>query len=104
MGDWFDEASKGAPFQVESLGDSLALDGILKCVEAGALVSLGVTSDGGALGVTVTVDGQWRREYFRDLEELQDFISQALPAVIEARARVAASSGGGSRKRSRRGL
>ena len=61
----------------------MATQGLLELVEAGALVSLGTTSDGGALGVTVTVDGRWRREYFRQADELTAWIAEALPAVQE---------------------
>jgi hypothetical protein len=49
----------------------------------GALVGLGTTRDGGALGVTVTVDGSYRREYFRDAEELVAWLEVADAVVRE---------------------
>jgi len=70
------------------------------CVALGALVSLGTTSDGGALGVTVTVDGRWRRVYVRSAEELEAFVAEAQPAVRQLLGGSDASSA--QRKRQRR--
>jgi hypothetical protein len=84
-GDWFDGNGSGNAVDVASMLTTHAMQGITELVEAGALVSLGTTSDGGALGFTVTVDGRWRREYFRTGEELVLWIAEALPAVHEAR-------------------
>lgn len=87
-----------------ALLDSAGGEGLHLLVAAGALVSLGVTRDGGALGVTVTVDGRWRREYFRDAEELQVWVSEALPAVRAAVEALPAAAERGSGSRRRRGL
>lgn len=73
---------------------------IWRIVGAGALVSIGRTSDGGALGITVTLDGRWRREYFRDSDEATDWLARAAQAVEDESERLAASSG--PRKRQRR--
>lgn len=104
MGDWLDEGGSGVPVDVLSLMDSNAGPLIYEVVATGALVSMGVTADGGALGVTVTVDGRWRREFFRDSEELADWLRLGLPdieaAVASARQARASSSG----PRRRRGL
>src|SRR5467141_2755466 len=70
VSDWLDGGGAGAPVDVAALLDSRASDLLGVAVGAGALVSLGLTSDGGALGVTVTVDGRWRREYHRDADSL----------------------------------
>lgn len=105
MSDWFDGAGNGAQLDaVEVLTELNVSRGVAELVAAGSLVSMGTTSDGGALGVTVTVDGRWRREYFRSSDELLAWIAEALPAVQAARASQPASgvSGGGSRRR--RGL
>lgn len=101
MGDWFDEGGSGHTADVQLLLDGHGVsDAITEIVQLGALVSLGMTSDGGAMGLTVTVDGRWRREYFRDPEELQSWLAEALPAVrIAAEARAASSARG---KRTRR--
>ena len=100
--DWFDATSSGAPLDVVKLLDSRCGEGVAELVNAGALVSLGKTSDGGALGVTVTVDGRWRREYFRDEDSLIAWIAEALPAVHSARE--VPPAGNGQRQRRTRGL
>ena len=99
--DWFDAGGHGAAVDVPGLLDSPGADGLWECVAAGALVSLGRTSDGGALGVTVTVDGRWRREYFRDAEDLATWVTEAIPAVREACEAASASS---ARRKRTRGL
>jgi hypothetical protein len=104
MSDWFDGGGSGQAVDVEALLDGPAADGLWGIVAAGALVSLGTTSDGGALGVTITVDGRWRREYFRDSEGLCSWLAEAVPAVRAAREGQAASSARGRRQRSTRGL
>lgn len=102
--DWFDGGGSGKAIDVAAMFDGLAADGLSELVACGALVSLGTTTDGGALGVTVTVDGRWRREYFRDAEELVSWMAEALPAVRLAREASSASSVRGKRPRSSRGL
>lgn len=97
---WFDDAGNGSTVDVAALMDSGAPETIWRIVDAGALVSVGRTSDGGALGVTVTLDGKWRREYFRDSDELVSWLLAAAEAVEEESERQTASSG--SRSRSRR--
>jgi hypothetical protein len=104
MSDWFDGAGNGAAVAVPELFDDLALAGMLELVSHGALVSIGLTSDGGAVSFTVTVDGRWRREYFRDGELLVAWIAEAIPAVQHARQAAPASGGGGNGSRRRRGL
>jgi hypothetical protein len=101
--DWFDAGGSGARVDVPALLDAdEVLVGLFGMVQSGALVSLGTTGDGGALGVTVTVDGRWRREYFRDTDELRSWLAEAGPAVRAACE--AASSARPKRERSRRGL
>lgn len=82
---WFDGNGSGQAVDVAECLDGLAMQGIRELIEAGALVSVGTTRDGGALGVTVTVDGAWRREYFRRQDELCAWVAEAIPAVVEAR-------------------
>lgn len=103
-GDWFDGAGSGNAVDVAELLDGLGSQGLRELVEAGALVSLGTTSDGGALGLTVTVDGRYRREYFRRQDEMLLWIAEALPAVEAARGGAKPASrvsGNGSRRRQR---
>lgn len=84
MGDWFDGGG-GSPCDVPAVLDGTGvLEALAECVSLGALVSLGTTSDGGALGITVTVDGRWRREYVRDAEGAVAFAAQAVEAVRAA--------------------
>lgn len=98
---WFDEAGAGSQVDVAALLDSGATDPLWAIVQAGALVSIGRTSDGGALGVTVTLDGRWRREYFREVDPLVDWLGHAAEAVEAEAERLAASSAPRSRTRSR---
>lgn len=83
--DWFDGAGQGGAIDVHAMVDLVPMKALLDVVELGALVSLGTTSDGGALGVTITVDGRWRREYFRESEGLLTWLAEAIPAVEAAR-------------------
>jgi len=99
-GDWLDGGGNGHSVDVHGAIDAQALKGILAMVEAGALVSLGTTSDGGALGITVTVDGRWRREYVRNADELKAYLAEAVPAVEDLAAAARPSSA--TRKRERR--
>lgn len=97
--DWFDEGGSGSPVDIAAMFDSVPVqEALFAMLAAGALVSLGTTSDGGACGVTVTVDGKWRREYFRDSEELRTWLAEALPAV-----RAACESASAARRKRPRG-
>ncbi len=99
--DWFDAGGHGSTVDVAALFDNHAADAIWELVALGALVSIGRTSDGGAVGVTVTLDGRWRREYFRDADDLLGWMAEALPAVRDAAERLAASP---ARRKRQRGL
>lgn len=99
QGDWFDGAGNGSEVDVGEFFDGMCVQGMRELVDAGALVSMGKTSEGGALGFTVTVDGRWRREYFRNADELTLWIGEALPAVQHARNGRGPSSGSRSRSR-----
>lgn len=99
MSDWFDEDGDGSAVDVEALMDSGVPQLLWEIVSDGALVSVGRTSDGGALGITVTMDGRWRRQYFRDSELATDWLIGARDAVRTAAERPAASSGKGRRNR-----
>lgn len=97
---WFDEDGNGSEVDVAALMDSGVPEVIWRIVTAGALVSIGRTSDGGALGVTVTLDGRWRRGYFRDAEDATDWLLRAAQGVEQEAERPTASSG--RQKRTRR--
>lgn len=104
MSDWFDQDGGGSRCDVAALLDSGVYDLLRECVDVGALVSLGRTSDGGALGVTITVDGRWRREYFRDADAALRWLSDGMPSILAACEARASSTVDASRSRRRRGL
>jgi hypothetical protein len=103
VSDWLDAGGSGSRVDVAALLDSRASDLLGVAVGAGALVSLGLTSDGGALGVTVTVDGRWRREYHRDAVSLVDWLTEGMPTIVSACEARSASSAPRRRERSPRG-
>jgi hypothetical protein len=103
--DWFDGGGSGSPCDVAAILDCDGWAGLVECVALGALVALGTTRDGGALGITVTVDGRWRRQYFREGGELTSWVAEALPAVRSAvGATPPASSARPTRPRRSKGL
>lgn len=103
MSDWLDEGGRGSAVDVPALMDSAAAEQAWRIVQAGALLSFGRTSDGGALGVTVTIDGRWRREYFRDAEELTDWLRGGADYAESVADDLAASSARRKRSRGSRG-
>ena len=101
--DWF-EAGSSAHIDVGSLLDSKAGELLNEVVGSGALLSLGLTSDSGALGVTVTVDGRWRREYFRSADDLSDWLVAGMPAIRDAVSVARAARASSAPRKGRRGL
>lgn len=105
MSDWFEGVGNGSSADVTALMDSDAPELMWRIVSAGALVSVGRTSDGGAVSLTVTLDGRWRREYFREADQLTDWLKAAVVAVETEAERLAASPVSKQRARGRqRGL
>jgi hypothetical protein len=78
---WFEANGRGQVVDCASLFDSKASDLVWEIVQLGGLVSIGTTRDGGACGVTVTADSKWRREYFRETDELIPWLVDATTAV-----------------------
>jgi hypothetical protein len=103
VSDWLDAGGTGSAVDVAALMDSEAGPMAWRVVQAGALLSFGRTSDGGALGVTVTIDGRWRRDYFRETEELVQWLTGAAEFAEEEEARLAASPARRKRERAPRG-
>lgn len=107
-GSWLDGGGSGSAVDVnELLADAQLVAGLADIVAAGALLSLGTTSDGGALGITVTVNGSWRREYVRNADELKLYLAEAVPGVsdllaAEGRQAPARDASAAPRGRSRR--
>lgn len=100
--DWFTEGGSGSPCDVAAVLDSKGTEVLWELITGGALVSIGLTSDGGALGVTITVDGRWRREYFRTPEDFTEWMEEArdpvLAAAEDARHRRASSASRSGRR------
>lgn len=63
--------------------DASAAEYLASLVQAGCLVSLYRTSDGGALGASVTLDGEQEKEYFRDPVEFTEWLREVDQAVAE---------------------
>lgn len=103
VSDWLDAGGSGSRVDVVALLDSRASDLLGAIVAMGALVSIGLTGDGGALGVTVTVDGRWRREFHRDADSLVDWLSSGIGDIEAACLKRSASSAPRERTRSPRG-
>lgn len=57
------------------------LELLVELVELGALISVGSARDKGAISVTVTVGGEWDREWFRNEDELVDWLKEAVVVV-----------------------
>lgn len=83
-GSWIEGGGNGNQVDVTELLDVAPAKGIAAIVQLGALVSLGTTSDGGALAITVTIDGAYRREYVRNADELAAWLAEAIPGVEAA--------------------
>jgi hypothetical protein len=94
-GDWFDGGGVGAHLELSELLVSSALDAIVRVAGTGALVSIGLSRDGGALAVTVTADGRWRREWFREADHLVEWLAGAEEAAAAALRTDPASGGQG---------
>lgn len=73
-----------AQVDVAACLDASAAEYIASLVASGCLVSLFRTSDGGALGCQVTLDGESEKEYFRVPEELSDWLREVDEAVTQA--------------------
>jgi hypothetical protein len=90
---FWDGSAKGSDIDLPAFFDSGVSDGLIGVLSLGVLVSLGVTRDGGALGITILSDGRRRREYFRDSEAATDFLRGAVVALSGAG--VGATANGG---------
>lgn len=80
-GDWFSQQAQGSTVAVGDVLAGEAWDHALTLLELGCLVSFSKSRDGGALSCTVTHDGQWRREWFRNAEDLAVWLGHGVQAV-----------------------
>jgi len=99
---WLNGGGTKDPVDVHAVVDEQGCKGLLDMIAAGALVSLGTTRDGGTLAITVTVDGEWRREYVRTLDELRVYLAEAVPAVEDLCAGLRPSAAPAQRPRRRK--
>jgi hypothetical protein len=76
-GGLFNNGSGSPRVDIRALMDSGIPELVSGLLEMGALVSLGTTRDRGALSITITVDGEYDREYFRDASEASDYLRRA---------------------------
>lgn len=90
MADWFDEGEQAkSPVDTFALLSDLHED-LARLTKLGAMVSLFASSDGGALGLSVTCDGRSRRTYGREYEDFVEFVhgaTEAMAAEAERRDR-----------------
>jgi hypothetical protein len=100
MSDFFGgKQGRGAPVDLERLLDVSFIEHLRVLVSQGALVSVGTTRDGGCLSATVTVDGEWNRQYFRDSEDLLSWMVEAQQAIADLPPPKPAPPERGSRRR-----
>lgn len=92
---------KGPRVDVAKLLDSEIPTWVAGLVDGGAMVSISTTSDGGALMLQVTMDGEWTREYFRESEEAVAWLEAVHNEVLAINAQRPASPAPGFRSRGR---
>lgn len=73
--------TKPSVVDVAAMLDSRITDHVAELVQMGVLVSIGTTRDRGALSLTVTLDGDWDREYFRSGDEACDWLRVAVTTL-----------------------
>lgn len=87
------EGPSASVADVRAFMDSDVPKYISELVNLGVLVSVGSTRDRGAISLTVTLNGDWDREYFRDSFDAIEWLQRAVktlrarglePAVPEA--------------------
>jgi hypothetical protein len=84
MGGLLGNGDRGSCVDVYAALDSALPQRVADLLSMGCLVSLGTTRDRGALSVTITLDGDWDREYFRSAAEATDWLEHAIK-VLRAR-------------------
>lgn len=97
-GDWFSDRSSTGEVDAADVITPAVFDHLFALLALGALVSFSKSRDGGAVAVTVTHDGEWRREWFRSSEELERWIANGVEAVTR---RASDPPSGGSVRRLR---
>lgn len=103
MDDFFGKQRVGMAIDLTETLDVTFLEYLRELVDAGTLVSTGTTRDGGALSLTVTFDGQWRREYMTSRDDCHSFLAEACKAIRDAGGRPPAPTDASRSGRTRRG-
>lgn len=75
MDDWFESGRGGALLPVHEMFTAGVVDAVIRLLEQGALVSVCVSRDGGAIGFTVTSDGRWSRQWFREPAQAEEWMT-----------------------------
>lgn len=70
-------------------------------LDTGALVSFGMSRDGGSMSCTVTFNGAWDREWFRDPQPLHDWLAAAFVAIQDEPPAAGTASANGTPRRGR---
>lgn len=86
------------PLPFEEVLSASFLELLQELVSLGALISVGSARDKGAVSVTVTVGGEYDREWFRTEDELIDWLKEAVVVVGQ----IAQEPSNDSRSRKRR--
>jgi len=100
--DFFNARKTGEAVNLPDCLDATFTEFLIQLVDAGALVSVGTTRDGGALSLTVTYDGEWRREYLTSSDEIHEYMKFAAVSVEARGGRPPAPTDPRSRNRGRR--
>jgi hypothetical protein len=80
-GGLFNNGSGPSVCDVRAFMDSSIPELIAGLLEMGVLVSIGTTRDRGAISITITADGEFDREYFRESSEAADYLRRAADAL-----------------------
>jgi len=80
-GTLFSNGSKPAVVDLRAFMDTSIPELVAELVQMGVLVSVGTTRDRGAVSLTITSDGAYDREYFRDPVDAADYLRRAAKAL-----------------------
>lgn len=69
-----DEPSRGEPVSLATVDAETLRDAITAWTELGHAITIGRTSDGGAIAVSLLAGGQRKSKYFADLAVFEDFL------------------------------
>lgn len=84
MGDWRKRSrGRGEVLDTAIMFEPGVLESLQRVVRTGALVSFGLSRDGGSLSCTVTFDGEWDRQWFRDPIEFAGFMTACADDILE---------------------